>query len=145
MHLINIQVLVLLGDVFSLVMSKPNRFKYKSGQYRFLQCPSISPFEWHPFSIFSTPGDNYLSVHIQIVGNGSTCVIGRITFGQPGNVDKEGFVHIGGERFAAFIVKLQMFNSGRADQRIDNPWHSKPATRFTKSRHIAHRPDRQRA
>lgn len=27
-------------------MSKPNGFKYKSGQYIFLQCPKISPFEW---------------------------------------------------------------------------------------------------
>ncbi|KAA8534741.1 hypothetical protein F0562_029817 [Nyssa sinensis] len=41
-----LKVSVLPGDVFSLVMSKPNGFKYKSGQYIFLQCPSISPFEW---------------------------------------------------------------------------------------------------
>nr|KYP62206.1 Respiratory burst oxidase isogeny protein F [Cajanus cajan] len=57
------------GNVFSLIMSKPNGFKYKSGQYIFLQCPKISPFEWHPFSITSAPGDEYLSVHIRIVGD----------------------------------------------------------------------------
>ncbi|KAL2581070.1 hypothetical protein AAZX31_15G172800 [Glycine max] len=57
------------GNVFSLLMSKPNGFKYKSGQYIFLQCPKISPFEWHPFSITSAPGDDCLSVHIRTVGD----------------------------------------------------------------------------
>ncbi|KAG5006321.1 hypothetical protein JHK85_024863 [Glycine max] len=57
------------GNVFSLLMSKPNGFKYKSGQYIFLQCPKVSPFEWHPFSITSAPGDEYLSVHIRTVGD----------------------------------------------------------------------------
>ncbi|XP_038700189.1 respiratory burst oxidase homolog protein E-like isoform X2 [Tripterygium wilfordii] len=64
-----LKVSVLPGNVFSLFMSKPNGFKYKSGQYIFLQCPAISPFEWHPFSITSAPGDDYLSVHIRIVGD----------------------------------------------------------------------------
>ncbi|KAJ1439964.1 Riboflavin synthase-like beta-barrel [Sesbania bispinosa] len=63
------KVSVLPGNVFSLIMSKPNGFKYKSGQYIFLQCPKISPFEWHPFSITSAPGDDYLSVHIRTVGD----------------------------------------------------------------------------
>ncbi|XP_061369048.1 respiratory burst oxidase homolog protein E [Gastrolobium bilobum] len=64
-----LKVSVLPGNVFSLIMSKPNGFKYKSGQYIFLQCPKISPFEWHPFSITSAPGDEYLSVHIRTVGD----------------------------------------------------------------------------
>ncbi|XP_028759962.1 respiratory burst oxidase homolog protein E [Neltuma alba] len=60
---------MLPGNVFSLIMSKPNGFTYKSGQYLFLKCPRISPFEWHPFSITSAPGDDYLSVHIRTVGD----------------------------------------------------------------------------
>ncbi|KAF7836832.1 respiratory burst oxidase-like protein E [Senna tora] len=64
-----LKVSILPGDVLSLIMSKPNGFKYKSGQYIFLQCPKISPFEWHPFSITSAPGDDYLSVHIRTVGD----------------------------------------------------------------------------
>ncbi|KAL4318758.1 hypothetical protein GQ457_18G001750 [Hibiscus cannabinus] len=94
------KVSVLPGNVFSIVMSKPQGFKYKSGQYIFLQCPSISPFEWHPFSITSAPGDEYLSVHIRTVGdwtqelkrvftevNDSPFVIGRARFGDPGYID----------------------------------------------------------
>ncbi|KAJ7956024.1 Respiratory burst oxidase [Quillaja saponaria] len=64
-----LKVSILPGNVFSLIMSKPHAFKYQSGQYIFLQCPKISPFEWHPFSITSAPGDDYLSVHIRTVGD----------------------------------------------------------------------------
>ncbi|KAK4428810.1 Respiratory burst oxidaseprotein E [Sesamum alatum] len=98
-----LKVSVLPGEVFSLIMAKPNGFKYKSGQYILLQCPTISPFEWHPFSLTSAPGDDYLSVHIRAVGdwtqelkqslpriNSSTCVIGRAKFGASGNVLQAG-------------------------------------------------------
>ncbi|KAI9123130.1 hypothetical protein K1719_006019 [Acacia pycnantha] len=64
-----LKVSMLPGNVFSLIMSKPNGFMYKSGQCLFLKCPKISPFEWHPFSITSAPGDDYLSVHIRTVGD----------------------------------------------------------------------------
>ncbi|XP_016461963.1 respiratory burst oxidase homolog protein E-like [Nicotiana tabacum] len=95
------KVSVLPGDVLSLIMSKPNGFKYKSGQYIFLQCPTISSFEWHPFSITSAPGDDYLSVHIRTIGdwtselknvftedNSSACVIGRAKFKEFEDVDQ---------------------------------------------------------
>ncbi|KAL2250994.1 UNVERIFIED_CONTAM: Respiratory burst oxidase protein E [Sesamum indicum] len=98
-----LKVSVLPGGVFSFIMAKPNGFKYKSGQYVFLQCPTISPFEWHPFSLTSAPGDDYLSVHIRTVGdwtqelkqvftedNSSACVIGRAKFGALGNVLQAG-------------------------------------------------------
>ncbi|KAK9055567.1 hypothetical protein SSX86_026651 [Deinandra increscens subsp. villosa] len=98
-----IKVSSLPGNVFSIMMSKPNGFKYRSGQYIFLQCPSISPFEWHPFSLTSSPGDDYLSVHIRTVGdwtqelkqvltneNGSSCTIGRAKFKKLGEVDSKG-------------------------------------------------------
>ncbi|XP_052176111.1 respiratory burst oxidase homolog protein C-like [Diospyros lotus] len=57
------------GNVLALHMSRPQGFKYKSGQYMFVNCAAVSPFEWHPFSITSAPGDDYLSVHIRTVGD----------------------------------------------------------------------------
>ncbi|XP_057767733.1 respiratory burst oxidase homolog protein C-like [Salvia miltiorrhiza] len=57
------------GNVLALHMSKPQGFKYKSGQYIFVNCSAVSPFEWHPFSITSSPGENYLSVHIRGLGD----------------------------------------------------------------------------
>ncbi|KAI4326884.1 hypothetical protein L6164_019408 [Bauhinia variegata] len=64
-----IKVAIYPGNVLTLQMSKPPQFRYKSGQYMFVQCPAVSPYEWHPFSITSAPGDGYLSVHIRQLGD----------------------------------------------------------------------------
>lgn len=48
--------------------NKPS-FKYKAGQWLFLNCPSVSGHQWHPFTITSAPGDPYVSVHIRQVGD----------------------------------------------------------------------------
>nr|DAD25291.1 TPA_asm: hypothetical protein HUJ06_026755 [Nelumbo nucifera] len=63
------KVTIYPGNVLALQMSKPAQFQYKSGQYVFVQCPAVSPFEWHPFSITSAPDDDYLSIHIRQLGN----------------------------------------------------------------------------
>ncbi|KAF3784858.1 Respiratory burst oxidase-like protein F [Nymphaea thermarum] len=63
------KVAIYPGNVLTLQMSKPSAFHYKSGQYMFVQCPAVSPFEWHPFSITSAPGDDYLSIHIRELGD----------------------------------------------------------------------------
>ncbi|XAR63803.1 NAD(P)H oxidase [Bertholletia excelsa] len=59
------------GKVVSLKLSKPEGFRCRSGMYIYIQCPQISPFEWHPFSLTSGPGDDHLSVHIRAVGDWS--------------------------------------------------------------------------
>ncbi|KAJ4954922.1 hypothetical protein NE237_011705 [Protea cynaroides] len=64
-----LKVAIYPGKVLTLQVSKPSQFRYKSGQYMFVQCPAVSPFEWHPFSITSAPGDDYLSVHIRQLGD----------------------------------------------------------------------------
>ncbi|KAI3906448.1 hypothetical protein MKX01_029063 [Papaver californicum] len=53
----------------ALHMSKPKGFNYRSGQYVFLKCSAVSPFEWHPFSLTSSPADDHLSVHIRALGD----------------------------------------------------------------------------
>ncbi|XP_010523349.1 PREDICTED: respiratory burst oxidase homolog protein A isoform X2 [Tarenaya hassleriana] len=64
-----LKVAVYPGNVLSLQMSKPHNFGYRSGQYMFVNCSAVSPFEWHPFSITSAPDDDYLSVHIRVLGD----------------------------------------------------------------------------
>jgi NADPH oxidase len=44
-------------------------FKYKPGQYLFLNIPEVSSLQWHPFTISSTPEEGFVSVHIRIVGD----------------------------------------------------------------------------
>ncbi|KKA29182.1 hypothetical protein TD95_004312 [Thielaviopsis punctulata] len=55
-------------DVIEIQFNKPS-FKYKAGQWLFLQVPSISKWQWHPFTITSCPFDPYVSVHIRQVGD----------------------------------------------------------------------------
>ncbi|XP_042504437.1 respiratory burst oxidase homolog protein B [Macadamia integrifolia] len=64
-----LKVAVYPGNVLALKMTKPNGFKYSSGQYIFLNCSAVSSVQWHPFSITSAPGDDYLSIHIRILGD----------------------------------------------------------------------------
>ncbi|VYS66156.1 unnamed protein product [Arabidopsis thaliana] len=64
-----LKVAVLPGNVLSLHLSRPSNFRYKSGQYMYLNCSAVSTLEWHPFSITSAPGDDYLSVHIRVLGD----------------------------------------------------------------------------
>nr|API61821.1 respiratory burst oxidase-like protein B [Fragaria x ananassa] len=64
-----LKVAVYPGNVLALHMSKPQGLKYTSGQYIYINCSAISPFQWHPFSITSAPGDDYLSVHIRTLGD----------------------------------------------------------------------------
>jgi NADPH oxidase len=56
------------GNTMELRFEKPS-FQYKPGQYLFLNIPSISQFQWHPFTISSTPEEGFISVHIRIVGD----------------------------------------------------------------------------
>jgi len=48
---------------------KKSTFNYKPGQYLFLNCPYIASHEWHPFTISSAPEEDFVSVHIRVVGD----------------------------------------------------------------------------
>ncbi|VAI14317.1 unnamed protein product [Triticum turgidum subsp. durum] len=63
------KVAVYPGNVIAIHMSKPHGFRYRSGQYIYVNCGEVSPFEWHPFTITSAPGDDYLSMHIRCRGD----------------------------------------------------------------------------
>ncbi|KAJ3178698.1 hypothetical protein HDU85_005101 [Gaertneriomyces sp. JEL0708] len=56
------------GNTLELRFEKPS-FNYKPGQYLFLNIPSVSYFQWHPFTISSTPEEGFVSVHIRVVGD----------------------------------------------------------------------------
>ncbi|EPZ31007.1 phosphoribosyl pyrophosphokinase [Rozella allomycis CSF55] len=44
-------------------------FKSFAGQYVFLNCPDISKFQWHPFTLTSCPKEDFISVHMKIGGD----------------------------------------------------------------------------
>lgn len=55
-------------NTIQLQLKRAGGIKMEPGQYVFLQCPRISRLEWHPFTLTSAPGDDYISVHIRRVG-----------------------------------------------------------------------------
>ncbi|KAL2941035.1 Respiratory burst oxidase-like protein B [Bienertia sinuspersici] len=64
------KVAVYPGNVLSLQMTKPQNFRYTSGQYIFVNCSDVSPFEWYASLLFDFgTWDDYISVHIRTLGD----------------------------------------------------------------------------
>lgn len=59
------------SNVIELRMKK-TVFKYVSGQYVFVQIPFIANYEWHPFTISSSPDEEFISIHIRKAGDWTT-------------------------------------------------------------------------
>ncbi|ORY83273.1 ferric reductase NAD binding domain-domain-containing protein [Protomyces lactucae-debilis] len=67
------------GTFISKVIAHPSRVceiqvknagcNAKAGQYIFLCCPEVSIHQYHPFTLTSSPEEDYLSVHIRCVGD----------------------------------------------------------------------------
>ncbi|WVQ80783.1 hypothetical protein IAT38_002888 [Cryptococcus sp. DSM 104549] len=63
-----VKVMLHPSGVMELRFVKPS-FKYRAGMWLFLNCPDVSRFQWHPFTISSAPEDPFVSVHIRQVGD----------------------------------------------------------------------------
>ncbi|KAF8625070.1 hypothetical protein AX15_005552 [Amanita polypyramis BW_CC] len=48
---------------------KKEKTTTRAGQYIFISCPEVSYFQWHPFTLTSAPEEDYISVHIRVVGD----------------------------------------------------------------------------
>lgn len=68
------------NSVLELFIDKSNnRFTFRAGQYIYLNVPTVAYFEWHPFTITSSPEDTYLTVHIRCVGDWTNALLERVT------------------------------------------------------------------
>jgi NADPH oxidase len=56
------------SNVVEIQMHK-EKTKTRAGQYIFLCCPEISIWQYHPFTLTSAPEEDYISVHVRMVGN----------------------------------------------------------------------------
>ncbi|GAA5908982.1 hypothetical protein JCM5296_002101 [Sporobolomyces johnsonii] len=70
-------VLMHPGGAMELRFVKPS-FRYKAGQWLFLNVPDISALQYHPFTISSAPDDPYISVHIRQVGDWTSALGERL-------------------------------------------------------------------
>jgi predicted ferric reductase len=53
---------------------KKDKTTTRAGQYIFICCPEVSYFQWHPFTLTSAPEEDYISIHIRVVGDFTTAL-----------------------------------------------------------------------
>lgn len=56
--------------------------RYKAGQWLFINVPSVSQNQWHPFTITSCPFDPYISIHVRQVGDFTRALANALGAGQ---------------------------------------------------------------
>ncbi|KAK5552066.1 hypothetical protein LTR46_009932 [Exophiala xenobiotica] len=59
------------------IQIKKEHTKTRAGQYIFLCCPEVSIWQYRPFTLTSAPEEDYISVHIRMVGD-FTKQLGRV-------------------------------------------------------------------
>ncbi|POS85983.1 Riboflavin synthase [Erysiphe pulchra] len=63
------------SNVCEIQIKKENT-KTRAGQYIFFCCPEVSVWQYHPFTLTSAPEEDYISIHIRMVGD-FTKAVGR--------------------------------------------------------------------
>lgn len=51
------------------VQIKKEHITTRAGQYIFINCPDVSYWQWHPFTLTSAPEEDYISVNFKMVGD----------------------------------------------------------------------------
>lgn len=64
-----VSLMKLPSKVLRIVFNGTKKFCYKPGQYVFLCFPHISLYEFHPFSISSSPHEENTHIHIRVLGD----------------------------------------------------------------------------
>jgi len=67
--------ILLPSNAVCLVLKKSERLAYKTGDWLSINIPKIAYFEWHAFTISSSPEmPNVLTLHIKVVGSWTTAL-----------------------------------------------------------------------
>ncbi|KAI0398031.1 ferric reductase NAD binding domain-containing protein [Xylariaceae sp. FL0594] len=56
------------SNVCEIQIKKENT-KTRAGQYIFFSCPEVSLWQYHPFTLTSAPEEDYISIHMRVVGD----------------------------------------------------------------------------
>ncbi|KAI9298789.1 hypothetical protein K502DRAFT_345677 [Neoconidiobolus thromboides FSU 785] len=72
-HTVVSKVVLHPSNVVEIQMKKEG-IKTQAGQWIFLCCPAVSLHQWHPFTLTSAPEEDYISVHVRVVGNFTTAL-----------------------------------------------------------------------
>lgn len=73
-----------------------NDFLYKPGQYILLKCDDISRIQWHPFTISSSPNDEFIEITIRCLGNWTTDLKNHLLAKSNGNLSYDTYIQFDG-------------------------------------------------
>lgn len=104
-------------DAMEIQFSKPS-MRYKAGQWLFLNVPSVSSQQWHPFTITSCPFDPYISIHVRQVGDFTRALGDALG---AGNAQAKVYEAEGNDPYGMYEVALQNGQT-MPDLRIDGPY-----------------------
>lgn len=102
-------------DAMEIQFTKPT-MKYKAGQWLFLNVPSVSKYQWHPFTITSCPYDPYVSVHVRQVGDFTRALADALGAG-----NAQAKLYDGVDPMGMYEVALQN-GQQMPELRIDGPY-----------------------
>ncbi|KIM98000.1 hypothetical protein OIDMADRAFT_129409 [Oidiodendron maius Zn] len=102
-------------DAMEIQFTKPT-MKYKAGQWLFLNIPSVSKYQWHPFTITSCPYDPYVSVHVRQVGDFTRALADALGAG-----NAQAKLYDGVDPMGMYEVALQN-GQQMPELRIDGPY-----------------------
>lgn len=83
------------GKRVMIDIEKPSGFRYLPGQYLLLFVPEVSYFQWHPFSICTTPESKYVRLIIEEAGGWTKSLLKLMKECEDGK-RKYPFVHLDG-------------------------------------------------
>jgi len=84
----SIQNVTKYNDVIQVEFLSTRIKNRDSGSVVYICCPSVSVFEWHPFSLTSNSFENYSTVHFKQVGDWTTKFTNRLGITENGGVMK---------------------------------------------------------
>ncbi|WWC67708.1 uncharacterized protein I206_101620 [Kwoniella pini CBS 10737] len=87
------------------VQIKKENTNRRAGQYIFINCPEISYWQYHPFTLTSAPEEDYISVHIRCVGDWTNAFAKALGADFDGKMTKEEEAH-GGKVVTAPVNKV---------------------------------------
>jgi predicted ferric reductase len=64
-----VKIKYLKAGVLLMEINKPKKFNFRCGQYAQINIPAISKFQWHPFTIASSPYDDNLYFYVNPAGD----------------------------------------------------------------------------
>ncbi|KAH7085394.1 NADPH oxidase B [Paraphoma chrysanthemicola] len=76
------------------IQIKKEHTKTRAGQYIFMCCPEVSIWQYHPFTLTSAPEEDYISIHMRMVGDFTRSVGKALGC----NIDKKPAGEKGGEK-----------------------------------------------